>query len=98
MNHSQKLLSSTFAGIMAVAATTAVYAVPDQPSAWEKCAGIAKAGKNDCGALDGKHGCAGQSTLDNADSEWIYVPQGSCEKITGGVVAKVKPAKVAKGA
>ncbi len=69
------------------------YAVPDAPKAWEKCAGIAKIGKNDCGALDGSHGCAGQATFDNLDTEWVYVPQGTCEKITGGKVAKIKPAK-----
>lgn len=94
MNDTRKLLASTFAGILGVAALTSnAQAVPDQPQAWEKCAGIAKAGKNDCGALDGKHGCAGQSTLDNDDTEWVYVPQGTCEKITAGVVKKVKPAK-----
>ncbi len=68
-------------------------AVPDQPQAWEKCAGIAKAGKNDCGALDGKHACAGMAEEDNDPNEWVYVPEGTCEKITGGTVAKVKPAK-----
>lgn len=94
MNNTQKLLASTLAGIMGVAATVSTaQAVPDQPKAWEKCAGIAKAGKNDCGSLDGKHGCAGQATMDNGAEEWVYVPQGTCEKITGGVVKKVKPAK-----
>ena len=68
-------------------------AVPDAPSQWEKCAGIAKQGMNDCGALDGSHGCAGQAKADNLDHEWVYVPAGTCEKITGGHVAKVKPAK-----
>lgn len=76
----------------AVIASTA-HAVPDQPTHWEKCAGIAKAGKNDCGALDGSHGCAGQAKSDNLKQEWVYVPQGTCEKITGGSVAKIKPAK-----
>ena len=68
-------------------------AVPDQPEAWEKCAGIAKAGQNDCGALDGSHKCAGYAKSDNLDHEWVYVPKGTCAKITGDVVAKVKPAK-----
>lgn len=86
------LLAATIAGI-AVLATPAAHAVPDQPENWEKCAGIAKAGKNDCGSLDGKHGCAGQATTDNSDQEWVYVPEGTCTKITGGVVAKIKPAK-----
>ena len=71
---------------------TSTFAVPDSPQQWEKCAGVAKAGKNDCGALDGKHGCASQSTVDNSPQEWVYVPAGTCEKITGGVVAAVKPA------
>ena len=74
-------------------ATNSAVAVPETPKAWEKCAGIAKAGRNDCGALDGAHACANQAPIDNADTEWVYVPAGTCEKITGGVVAKVKPAK-----
>lgn len=93
----QVKVASVVAGILALGAAVNAEAVPDQPEAWEKCAGIAKAGKNDCGALDGKHGCAGQATVTNADTEWVYVPKGTCEKITGGVVAKVKPAKTAKG-
>lgn len=79
-------------GVLALGAATA-QAVPNQPENWEKCAGIAKAGMNDCGALDGKHKCASQATLDNADTEWVYVPEGTCTKITGGVVAAMKPAK-----
>jgi uncharacterized membrane protein len=52
--------------------------------------------KNDCGSLDGKHGCSGQSTVTNSVQEWVYVPEGTCEKITGGIVAKIKPAKTEK--
>ncbi len=83
------------AGALAGTSLMAVnaHAVPDQPENWEKCAGIAKAGKNDCGSLDGAHGCANQAKADNLDTEWVYVPEGTCEKITGGVVAKIKPAK-----
>lgn len=92
MRHSSTILAATIAGIASLGATQA-FAVPDQPKAWEKCAGVAKAGKNDCGALNGAHGCAGQAPQDNMDTEWVYVPAGTCTKITGGVVAKVKPAK-----
>lgn len=83
------------AGILSMGTlmTSVAHAVPDQPTQWEKCAGIAKAGKNDCGALDGNHGCAGMSKTENSPQEWVYVPQGTCEKITGGKVAAVKPAK-----
>jgi hypothetical protein len=27
------------------------------------------------------------------DAEWVYVPKGTCSKITGGVVKAEKPAK-----
>ena len=91
-----QIAAATLASILAIGTSMAsgtAFAVPDQPKAWEKCAGIAKAGMNDCGSLDGKHGCAGQAKMDNDPQEWVYVPQGTCTKITGGKVAKVKPAK-----
>ncbi len=91
MKHST--LTTTIAGILAIGAAGMAQAVPDQPQQWEKCASIAKAGMNDCGALDGSHGCAGQAKADNLAQEWVYVPQGTCEKITGGKVAALKPAK-----
>jgi len=50
----------------------------------EKCAGIAKAGKNDCGSAT--LACAGTSKKDNDPGAWIYVPKGTCEKIAGGKV------------
>jgi len=88
-------LNLTIAGILALGAGMmhSAQAVPDQPKEWEKCAGVAKQGMNDCGALDGSHSCAGQATTDNGTSEWVYVPKGTCAKITGGTVAKVVPAK-----
>ena len=91
-SHAQAAVAGILALGMAGAVGT-VQAVPDNPSAWEKCAGIAKAGMNDCGALDGSHACASQAKMDNSDNEWVYVPQGTCTKITGGTVAAVKPAK-----
>ena len=85
------LFIATLVGVSALATTA--QAVPDAPKEWEKCAGISKAGMNDCGALDGSHKCGGQAKTDNLDIEWIYVPAGTCEKITGGQVAATKPAK-----
>lgn len=93
MSNSTTLFAATVGSLITLSLIGTANAVPKQPESWEKCAGIARAGKNDCGALDGSHGCAGQATADNLDSEWVYVPQGSCEKITGGVIAAVKPAK-----
>lgn len=87
---------AAIAGILALGAGLAsapAQAVPDAPQAWEKCAGIAKQGMNDCGSLDGRHACAGQADKDADPTEWVYVPQGTCTKIVGGRVAAVKPAK-----
>ena len=96
MKNQNKAIQSTVAGILALGATmvsTTASAVPDQPKFWEKCSGIAKAGMNDCGSLDGKHGCAGMAKKDSHPQEWVYVPKGTCAKIVGGKVRKVKPAK-----
>lgn len=93
MDKKRTVISTAIAGLVAVGAAMTAHAVPEQPTQWEKCAGIAKAGHNDCGALDDSHACAGQSKVSNSDVEWVYVPAGTCEKITGGVIAQVKPAK-----
>ncbi len=96
MKTENPVINATIAGILAVGTTlaaTSAYAVPDQPKNWEKCAGIVKTGMNDCGALDGSHQCASQAKTDNAEHEWVYVPEGTCTKITGGRVVAVKPAK-----
>lgn len=50
----------------------------------EKCMGIAKTGMNDCGTS--QHACAAQAKTDAGAEEWIYLPKGTCEKISGGVV------------
>jgi uncharacterized membrane protein len=54
----------------------------------EKCSGIVKAGMNDCGANG--HACAAQAKVDNDPNEWVYMPKGTCEKITGGTVVEKK--------
>jgi len=51
---------------------------------FEKCAGIARAHQNDCATK--AHSCAGQSAKDNEPESWVYVPTGTCAKITGGHV------------
>jgi len=73
-------LASALAIGMATASGTAMAGKPG----FEKCQGIVKAGMNDCGTS--KHSCAGQAATDNDPEEWIYVPEGTCNKITGGKV------------
>lgn len=53
-----------------------------------KCLGVAKKGANDCGANG--HDCANMATKDNDSKEWVYMPEGACEKIVGGVVLTKK--------
>ena len=56
----------------------------DKP-AMEKCYGVAKAGKNDCGTA--KHACAGMAKTDNDPAEWKYVAKGTCDKMGGKMMA-----------
>jgi len=49
---------------------------------YEKCYGIAKAGKNDCQTANSS--CAGTSRRNAQGDAWVYLPKGSCEKVVGG--------------
>lgn len=53
-----------------------------EDAAMEKCYGIVKKGMNECAANN--HPCQAQSSKDNDPAEWIYLPKGTCNKITGG--------------
>ena len=82
----QQALMSAVAGLVALGLTAVANAGPvEQKAGTEKCYGIAKAGKNDCGTA--KHACAGESKTDNDKSEWKYVAKGSCEKMGGKMAA-----------
>jgi uncharacterized membrane protein len=54
----------------------------------EQCAGIAKAGQNDCATST--NACHGHATADQTAEAWIYLPKGTCDRIAGGRVVKVK--------
>ncbi len=77
MTDSKTLLALTIASMM-----TAAGAHAGNSEGKEKCAGIVKAGMNDCGTS--KHGCGGLAKTDGDPEEWIYVPKGTCDKIVGG--------------
>lgn len=82
MSKSNTVIRSAVASLLAfgvaAAATDALAAKGDN----EKCAGIVKAGKNDCGTS--VSACAGTSKVDNDKEAWLFVPKGTCEKIAGG--------------
>ena len=88
MNHSSRLIYSAFASLIALGIATGATqaAAADQ----EKCAGIVKAGKNDCGTSVSS--CAGTSKKDNDAEAWILVPKGTCERIAGGRLQTSKDA------
>ncbi len=83
------LVSSAVAGAAVVAMAGVAFAQgqggkPVNPPtfAFEKCYGVAAAGKNDC-AFGGST-CGGTARADRLGAAWIYTPQGSCAKISGG--------------
>lgn len=57
----------------------------------EKCAGIAAAGKNDCGTATTS--CKGTAKENREATKWIEVPKGTCSKIAGGTVTTDPSAK-----
>jgi len=52
----------------------------------EKCYGVAQAGKNDC-AVEA-HGCKGQALATRSPGDFIYLPLGTCDKLTGGCLTE----------
>ena len=83
MINTKLLVGSALAAVTALAASTAIAGPAPQPDySFEKCYGISKTGTNDC--QTSTHSCAGTSTADNQGDAWIYLPAGSCAKLTGG--------------
>ena len=87
MNLKTIAIASAVGSLLALGSAAASAA--DAP-AKEKCAGIAKAGDNDCATK--LHTCAGQAKVDKAADDWKYVPKGECEKMGGKPVMPEKKA------
>jgi len=88
MKHSDKVIRSAFLGLVAVGLVGTAQAA-DKPET-EKCSGIVKAGKNDCGTS--KTSCAGAIKTDRDAEAWILLPKGTCDRIAGGQVTISKNA------
>ncbi len=82
MDNSNEILKSVLASViiggLIATSSNAVANKGDQ----EKCYGIVKAGKNDCGTA--KSACSATVKKDGDPSAYIYLPKGLCEKIVGG--------------
>ena len=88
MSDKMNLVKTALTGAMAVGLVTVSSAALAGKPGMEKCMGISKAGKNDCGTS--QHACAGMAKEDGNPEEWLYVKVGTCEKIPGGVIKKKK--------
>jgi len=78
------VVNSALAGVLALGVMAASDMAVAAKGGKEKCYGVVKAGMNDCGSADKSHSCAGQATKDADPNEWVYVPEGLCEKLAGG--------------
>ncbi len=89
MSNSNPILRTAITGLLALGAgslATAAFAA-DEHGADEQCAGVIKAGKNDCATA--MNACHGHVESDRNPMAWIYLPKGTCEKIAGAHVVKV---------
>jgi len=82
MTKSSTLIQTAFASLLAVTLAMVANTAQAAKDDTEKCAGVVKAGKNDCGTS--KNACAGQVKADQDAEAWISVPKDLCEKIVGG--------------
>lgn len=81
------LIVAAISAVMSNIAAAQVH--PEKPTyKYEKCYGVARAGLNDC--FFASNSCAGTSTQDDDPRAWIYVPQGTCKKISRGTLEPPK--------
>ncbi|MDD2722367.1 MAG: DUF2282 domain-containing protein [Gallionella sp.] len=81
MNATQGILSAAIGGLL-VMGLVGNAAAADMKM--EKCYGVAKAGKNDCGSKAAGHACAGQASKNSDANDFVAVPAGTCDKLANG--------------
>lgn len=86
MTRRNALLTTAIGSLIALGLTGTASAA-DAPK-MEKCYGISKADKNDC--QTSSTACAGTAKKDGQKDAWIYVPQGTCDKIVGASLTAKK--------
>ncbi|HXV09074.1 MAG TPA: DUF2282 domain-containing protein [Burkholderiales bacterium] len=91
MNASDRILRAAVASLLAIGVSAASQQALAAKGDNEKCAGVVKAGKNDCGTS--RNACSGQVKTDNDPEAWIYLPKGLCERIVGARVQMSSHAK-----
>lgn len=82
-----RLLKLAVSSLVAAGALgSSAMVVADVPG-MEQCAGIVKAGKNDCATST--NACHSHVTTDSNPEAWVYLPKGTCERFVGAHVVKV---------
>jgi uncharacterized membrane protein len=89
MNSKTAMLAAAVGSLIALRAPFT--SADEERKTTERCYGVAKAGKNDCGGPG--HVCAGLSKKDSDPDEYIDVPKGTCERIVGGILKPDAPPK-----
>ena len=84
MSKSISTTSTVVASMLAIGMTVGTSQAVAGKAGFEKCQGIVKASMNDCGTS--QHKCSGNAATDGMAEEWLYVPEGTCEKIVGGSI------------
>jgi uncharacterized membrane protein len=84
MSSTKTLVHSAIASLIALGLSGSAFAAEDH-SKDEKCAGVIKAGKNDCATSMNQ--CHGHVKVDAHPEAWIYVPKGTCGKIAGARIS-----------
>jgi uncharacterized membrane protein len=87
MKH-DSILKAAITGVLAFSGLVVAGTALAADDGKEQCAGIAKAGQNDCATST--NACHGHATADQTAEAWIYLPTGTCGRIAGGRVVNVK--------
>ena len=88
MSNHTSMVNLAISGVLALVGAALTSTAVAAPDGTEQCAGIVKAGKNDCATST--NDCHGHVTSEGNAEAWIYVPKGTCERIVGGRVVHVK--------
>lgn len=79
----KKMMNAVVATALTIGvASVSTHALAKSNCPVEKCYGIAKKLKNECGTP--RHACAAQAKTDRDPNDWIMVMKGNCNLIAGG--------------
>ena len=89
MSNNNALLRTAITGLITLGAASVVTPVvaADEHAGMEQCAGVIKAGRNDCATVT--NACHGHVEKDSDQMAWIYLPKGSCDRIVGAHLVHV---------